>query len=176
MQDLLIQNEFGSIENEATAVRTNGADDGASGGFSYALTPVASKTAEGAAALISPWIYKWVPGGSAQTLTVHIANDGASDFNRDEVWAEFLTVSATDSPEHDLQAEDSGFAQTMLGGATAVTDDTGSTWGTGASNHQKFEHTVTPGFEGWAMVRVHYQKRFTASPDVLYVDPRIILS
>jgi hypothetical protein len=173
IQDYAAHLEFGDMENEAVAVRTDGANDGASGAFSWALTPIAFRTAEGASHLISPWIYRWIPGGAAKTLTVHIANSGAADYKRDEAYMELLTVSASDLPQPDLQLEDGGPAEVYLPNATDIQDDTDSVWGSGANNPQKFEHSVTPGFEGWAMARVHFNKRFTSTPETLYVDPFI---
>jgi hypothetical protein len=175
LQDLAIHTEAGTVENEATAVRTGGADDGASGAFSYAMTPAVSKTAPHGIPLTSPWIKRWVDGGTSE-LTVHIANSGAGDYTREEAFAEFLTVAADDSPQLDHQFEDGGAAQALAPNTTVIADDATSVWGTGAGNAQKFVHSVTPGFTGWALVRVHFTKSFISSPETLYLDPYIAVA
>jgi len=163
---------YGTIDSETTIIRTGGADDGATGGFSYAMTANASATLEGSSAnLKSPWLMAWVEGGASKTCTVYIANSTAStDYNEDEVWCEFYTPDSADTAQHD-QTFDPALAR-LLDSSTAVTDDTGSTWGTGGNNHQKFSVTTTPGFEGFVYARVHLAKR-QASPDTLYLDPKI---
>lgn len=161
----------GTVDIETTAVRTNGSDDGASGGYSFALTPYVSETRETLQFVSSPWLRAWVPGGASKTLTVYIANSGAADYNEDDVWCEFLTPDDGDSAQHDFSIEPDGYKGAAdLNSATAIPDDTGSTWGTGGNNPQKFEFTTTPGFEGWVLARVHFAKRFTSSPETLYVD------
>ena len=174
IQDYQYEDAYGTIDLETTAVRTGGADDDASGAFSYAMTPHASATLESSGATLkSLWMDVWVDGG-ANTLTVYIANDSAStDYNENEVWCEFYTPDAGDTAQYD-QTFDAGDAR-LLESTTAVTDDTGSTWGTGANNHQKFSATVTTGYTGWAYARLHLAKR-SATPDTLFLDPRIAVS
>lgn len=171
IQDYEYEDAHGTIDLELTAVRTGGADDGASGAFAYAMTPSASGTLESSSATLkSPWMSVWVAAGS-QTLTVYIANDSAStDYLQDEVWCEFYTPDAGDTAQHD-QTFDPANARLFLS-STAVTDDTGSTWGTGGNNHQKMSAIVVPGFEGWAYARLHLAKR-QATPDTLFLDPKI---
>lgn len=174
VQDYRYEGFYGTIDSELTAVRTGGADDGASGAFSYAMTPNANATLESSSATLkSPWMRVWVEGGS-NTLTVYVANDSAStDYNEDELWCEFYTPDAGDTAQHD-QTFDPANAR-LFASSTAVTDDTGSTWGTGANNHQKMSVTVTTGFEGEAYVRLHLAKR-SATPDTLFLDPKIEIS
>ena len=165
---------FGSIVNHPTIVRTGGADDSASGAFSYAMTPHANATLEGTGAnLKSPQMAVWLAGG-ANTLTVYFCNDSAStDYNEDEVWIEWFTPDAGDTAQHDQTFTPAGAG--LLDSSTAITDDTGSTWGTGGNNHQKLSITVTTGFEGWAYARLHLAKR-SATPDTLFLDPKIEVS
>ena len=174
IQDYQYEDAHGSIDAEFTAVRTGGADDSASGAFAYAMTPSANGTLESSqAALKSPWMRVWVAAGS-QTLTVYIANDSAStDYLEDEVWCEFYTPDSGDTAQHEQNFDPAD--ERLFTSSTAVTDDTGSTWGTGANNHQKMEATVTPGFEGWAYARLHLAKR-QATPDTLFLDPKIAVS
>ena len=174
IQNYQYSDAFGSIVNESTIVRTGGADDDATGLFSYAMTPNASATLEGSGAnLASSWMSVWVAGG-ATTLTVYIANSSAStDYNQDEAWVEFYTPDAGDTAQHDQTFFPAGAR--LLDSSTAITDDTGSTWGTGGNNHQKFSATVTTGFEGFAYARLHLAKR-EASPTTLYLDPAIAVT
>ena len=173
IQDYVREDMWGTIELETTKVRTGGADDGAAGGFSYKMSPRSNSVLEGSSAkLTSPWMSVWVSGGSSKTLTIHIANDGAGDLNEDEVWSEFFTPDAGDTAQHDQTFDPSDGARIAVS-TTAVTDDTGSTWGGSVGNHQKMSVTVTPGFEGEVYARLHYAKR---AFDVLYLDPKIAVS
>ncbi len=159
---------FGTIELEQTIVRTGGADDGASGLFAYAMTPRANLTTESTDGLLSPWMEVWVAAGS-NTITVYICNDSAStDYLEDEVWCEFYFPDAGDTAQHD-QVYDPALPH-LINSTTAVTDDAGSTWGSGGNNHQTMSATVNSGFEGYALVRLHLAKR-QATPDTLYLDP-----
>ena len=174
IQEYRYEDLHGSIDLETTAVRTGGADDGATGVFSYAMTPHANATLESSnATLKSPWMAVWLSAG-ANTLTVHIANDSAStDYLEDEVWVEFYTPDADDTAQHD-QNFDPANAR-LLDSTTIITDDTGSIWGAGGNNHQKLSVTVTTGFEGWAYATLHLAKRQSA-PDTLFLDPKIEVS
>lgn len=169
IQDHQYADPYGTVDAEFTAVRTNGADDGASGDFSHAMTPHANATLESSvASLKSPWMDIWLAGGS-NTVTIYIANDSAStDYNEDEVWAEFYTPDVGDTAQHDQTFDPAD--ERLFPSTTAITDDTGSTWGTGANNHQKLSVTVTTGFEGEAQCRLHLAKR-QATPDTLFLDP-----
>lgn len=168
---------YGSIDN-SLITRTGGATDGTTantdGSFSYAMTTNASSTTEGSFALESPRLAAWVTGG-VTTATVYIANSSAStDYTQEEVFCYFFTPDTGDTSQHDLTF-DAPLIDFVAGTATAVTDDTGSTWDSGANNHQKFSVTVTTGYEGWIYAVVHLAKR-QASPDTLYLDPRIIIT
>ncbi len=174
IQDYEYQDTHGTVLLDVTAVRTGGADDDATGAYSYGLTPAASSTLESSASsLKSRWMSVWLDGG-VNTLTVYIANDSAStDYNEDEVWVEFYTPDVGDTAQYD-QNFDPADAR-LFASSTAVTDDTGSTWGTGGNNHQKMSVTVTTGYTGWAYARLHLAKR-SATPDTLFLDPRIEVS
>lgn len=174
-QDYYSGDAFGTVITESTIVRTGGASDGASGLFSYAMTPHIDATLEGSSATLkSPWMNVWLAGG-ANTVTVYIANDtAATDFNQDEVWVEFYTPDAGDTAQHDQNFDPANTR--LLESATIITDDTGSTWGTGGNNHQKMSATVTTGFEGWAYARLHFAKRYAATPATLYLDPKIAVT
>ncbi len=173
IQDYEYEDAHGTIDAEFTAVRTGGADDGASGAFAYAMTPSANGTLESSsAALKSPWMSVWVAAGS-QTLTIYISNDAGTDYNEDEVRCEFYTPDAGDTAQHDQSFDPAGAR--LFPSTTAVTDDA-STWGgDGAGNGQRMSTTATIGFEGWAYARLHLAKR-QATPDTLFLDPKIGVS
>ena len=162
---------YGTIVEETTAVRTGGADDDAAGGFAYAMTPFSDAVIESSHSSVkSPWMEIWVEAGS-QTLTVFIANDTAStDYNEDEARAEFYFPNNNDTSQWDMTLDPD--LPYLLGSSTAITDDTGSSWGTGANNHQKFTAAINPGYEGPAYARVILSKRQT-TPDTMYVDPAL---
>jgi len=164
----------GTVAHEITAVRTDGADDGADGGFSLALTPNVDSTNECGIGLTTKWFPVWVDGdgSTSKTFTVHIANSGASDYNTDDVRLEILTPDDGGTTKHDFTID----GDIVNGSTTAITDDATSSWGTGASNAQKLSATLTPDFSGLAYARVHFMKRFSASPETLYVDPLLVVS
>ena len=173
VQDYQYQDHGGSIDDEVTVVRTGGADDKATGLFSYAITPYADRTIESGTCVRSPWISKWIAGGASKTITLHIANSSAStDYNEDEAWVEWYTPDDGDTPQHDqfFTENTANDNDRLLNSSTAITDDTGSTWGSGGNNHQKFSITTTPGFEGWVFARLHVAKKQT-TPDTVYLDP-----
>jgi len=173
--DYMYEDMFGTVDTQSTIVRTGGADDKASGGFAYEMTPHNNATLEGAISLKSPWMNVWVAGGS-NTLTVYICNSDATptDFNEDEVWVEFYTPDDADTAQHDQTFDPAD--EHLLNSTTAITDDTGSTWSGTNYSHQKLSVTVTAGFEGVAYARLHYAKRFASSPTVLYLDPKMIVT
>lgn len=170
---------FGITQSETTVVRTGGADDGASGAFSYKMTPTVDSTVEGThAAIKSPWLSKWVAGGSSLTFKIFTTHDNAdssgADLNEDDLWVEYYTVDAGDTATHDqtfVPAFPNSFAP---GSSTATgTDDTASTWATHNTYKRSFDLTVTPGFEGFIYARVFFAKRYAATPVSVYVDPLI---
>ncbi|MCK5609424.1 hypothetical protein KAR91_46555 [Candidatus Pacearchaeota archaeon] len=172
IQDYQYEDLYGTIDVELTAVRTGGADDDASGAFSYAMTPKANATLESTqATLRSPWIGPmWAEAGSS-TATVYVANDGGVDYNEDEMWTEFYTIDVGDTAQHD-QTFDPADAR-LFASSTAITDDAVSTWGGSAANGQKMSSgALTYGFEGPIYARVHVAKR-DATPDTVFVDPLI---
>ncbi len=168
----------GTVEHEFTAVRTSGADDGADGAYSLALTPNVDSTLESSnAAVVSPWIGGIIAGDgtTSKTFTIFIANSLAessptNDLHADDVWMELFSPSATGIARHDYSL--SSQFEKIGGGTTDITSD-GSTWGSGAANAQKLIVTLTPDFTGPVYARVHFAKRYAASPVTLYVDPKL---
>lgn len=168
--DLDISTNAGDMLEETTAVRTGGANDGAAGAHSWAMTPNVNDTRDNYYSLESSWITGWIEGdGTSKTLTIFIANSGAADYNDDDVWLEAMYPSDAGTSQHTQLTNQ----MDLLGTPTAVTDDTGSTWGTGGNNHQKLQLTIAPDYEGAIYCRVHFAKNFSSSPETLYVDPKL---
>jgi hypothetical protein len=182
-QDFWKRTAWGIVENEATVVRTGGATDGATGTFSYKLTPDTDSVAPGstcgsaACSVASPWLRVWVAGGSSITLTVYTTHDNAGTLGRDlyrnELWCEFYTPDSGDEAQHDQALLDNANDFLLDGTTSAGTDDTTSTWGTHNTYKRSFSTTVTPGFEGFAYARVHNAHRDATNPVTVYVDPQI---
>ena len=169
-QNLQIETRNGEVADETTAVRTGGATDRATGTFSWAMTPNAGDTIDNYLPLYSPWIRSWIRGdGTSKTITVYIANSGAGDYQNDEVWLEAHYPAEDGGAQHAFKTN----RMPLLGTAANVTDDTDSTWGTGASNPQKLELSIAPDYSGPIYVRVAFAKNFASSPETLYVDPKI---
>ena len=164
----------GSIDHEFTAIRTGGADDGADGGFSFALTPVIDRTLECAHGIKTGWIEGWIDGdgSTAFDVTIFIANSGGADYNTDDVILELLSPSSAGNAQHDFTF----VGDIINGSSTPITDDTVSSWGTGGNNPQKLTVSITPDFSGPIYGRVHFMKRFASSPETLYVDPKLDIS
>jgi hypothetical protein len=166
----------GTIDTEVTAIRTGGADTGyTSGGFSRALTPNTSETLEGTYAHVRcPRLVGTVDGGSSKTFTIYIANSGAGDYNEDEAFAVLYIPDPSDTNQYKriVMTITNDSLDHITESGTAITDDA-STWGTGAGNAQKFVATATPGYSGPVYADVFFAKRFTSSPETLYVDPVI---
>ncbi len=171
-QDYEKESRYGTIDAESVILRTGGADDGADGAFSYAMVNNASAAFQGTpiGRIETPWMSVWVPGGASKTLTIYFTNDGAGDLNDDVICCDFFTPDANDTTQHLLTYDPS--IVDRADGANAVTDDAASTWVTHNTNKQKFSVTTTPGFEGWAYAKV-YLAQNEASPDVVYIDPKI---
>ena len=175
-QQLEIETRQGLIDVEVTKVRTGGADDEAtdSGGlFSWGVT--ISNVTDNIVGVVTPWMSKWVTGdGTAKTLTVFIANDGAGDLQEDEVYLEIMFPHETGISRYQYLPDDGapgdgGGREQLLGTASDLTDDTGSTWGGSVGNHQTLSQAIAPDYRGLVRCRVHYSKSGGA---VMYVDPQ----
>lgn len=166
----------GDIVLETTAVRTGGADDGGDGAWSLAFTPGVNGTRDNLIGLVGPWISQKIVGdGTAQTLTVHFANDLAEDagnkYDNDEVWIELRAPSESGTADYDYYT-----TQMDLGATPSeITTETVG-WGTGAANDQRLSITLAPDYNGLLQWRVIFSKNFGATPDTLYVDPKAVLS
>lgn len=178
-QNYEYQDPHGTIDNEATVVRTGGADDQASGAHSLLMVNGANDVNIASdVALVGPWMRVWVVGGSLPvTCTVYTTHDNAGTINRDlydtELRVEFLTTDPGDEANHDYTSYPGYMNQYVTGSTTAAgTDDTGSTWATYNTYKRKFSHTFTPGFSGWCMARVRLSYD-SATPVGVYVDPKI---
>lgn len=179
-QDYEYEDPYGSVLNEATVVRTGGADDGATGGHSLAMTPIANQTYEGSgeAVLYTPWMAVWVEGG-ARTLTVYTTHDNAGTINRDlyenELSVEFWYPDNGDTAQHTYDPEAGLERHDPNSTSAAGTDDTTSTWATYNTYKRSFAISVTPGYSGWAYARARMAYA-SATPVTAYIDPKIVVS
>lgn len=160
----------GTVLNEATFIRTGGANDGVAG-FSYAMTPRTSSTKEGILALSTPWFGGVVKGdaSTSKDFTIYIANSSGADMTKADVWVEILLPSAAGTTDHDFDVS----SRTIIdASASDVADDTASDWSTGAGgkNAQKIVITATPDYQGPVYARVMFAQ---AGTNTLYVDPKI---
>ena len=173
-QEVDIITDNGDVVLETTRVRTGGADDGATGGWSLAYTPVVNGTRDNREGIIGPKMAIEVVGdGTAQTLDVFIANSSAStDYQDDEVWLVVKSPSATGTADYDFDTTQ----MDLLATPSNIADDTGSTWGSGANNHQKLSVSISPDYDGFIECWVVFAKNFGASPETLYVDPLPVLT
>jgi len=167
VQDYEVNTEAGDIVEETTVVRTGGADDGAAGGFSYAMTPTTGDTVRNNHALISPWLTVWV-ANTDTSLTIYFANSLAessptNDLHDDQVWIEVLNPSEGGTAQHTFHTSQ----MDLLATPADLTSD-GSTWGSGGNNAQKIVTTISPDYEGVLYARLHYAP---ASTTTLYLDP-----
>ena len=172
---LEIEDSNGTISSVTDRVHLTGgggANDGAAGDFAWAMEPNANAVEFPNFTLKSDPIAIWLDG-TETTVTVFIANNSAStDMQDDEVWLEVLASDSTlDTAQHVLSDD----RMAVLGTPANQDDDTGSTWGSGANNHQKLVVTIAPGYEGWAVGYVHCCED-AASPKIVYVDPVHVLS
>ena len=163
----------GTILNEATFVRTGGANDGVAG-FSYALTPRTASTKEGLLSLETRWFGGLVEGdaSTSKDFTIYIANSSGSDKTKADVWVEILYPSEAGVTQHDFDIS----SRTAIDvSASDVTDDTASDWSTGAGgkNAQKIVIAKTPDFTGPVYARVHFAQ---AGTNTLYVDPKVYVT
>lgn len=171
VQNLIWSFPNGDIVEETIIVRTGGADDGEAGLHAIAMTPTVNDTYENIKSLVSPWMAFWVTNADT-AVDVFIANSGSADYNDDDAWLEVMDVSNSGTAQHTHLTNQ----MDLLATPAAITDDTGSTWGSGGNNHQKLSVTISPDYSGWSYCRVHFAKNFGASPETLYVDPNPITS
>jgi len=162
------------VKATTSIVRSGGADDGGSGAFAMEMLPAVTTTLDGFLCLESPVFRGWIAAGS-QTVTVYVANSGSGDYQNDEAWAEVVYPSESTSAA--VPATKTS-RMNVIGTPANLTDDTSSDWGTGAGgrNAQKIEIAVAPAYEGPIEVKVCFAKRFSSSPETLYVDPQVYVS
>lgn len=159
-----IATDAGDIVVETTAIRTGGAAD-SDAGWSLAYTPVVDGTRDQYYGMVGPWM-AFAVTSSATTVTVYIANDSSATYQDDEVYLEVMSPSDLGTAQHQFATTQAD----LLATPSNITTDA-STWGTGAADPQKLQATIAPDFDGIAYCRVVFAKHFSATPDILYVDP-----
>lgn len=162
----------GQIEIETTAVRTGGANDGASGAFSLAATTNANLTSENRRGLLVRLFPIWVEGdGTSKTLTVFFAKSASVDWDDDEIGLKVLSMDDGGTSQFDLTED----VAAQLATPASHTDDMASSWGTGANNPQSMSVSIAPDYEGYVQPIVEIFKR-EASPTTVYLDPNPVLT
>ena len=68
---------------------------------------------------------------------------------------------------------DGGGRTQLLGTPADLTDDTGSTWGSGGNNHQKLSQAIAPDYEGPVRGTLIYSRAAAAT---LYSDPLPVIT
>lgn len=172
-QDFISYIWNGDVLTETTVIRTGGANDGASGAFSWAATPHSGQSIERFSPFILPELEGWVKGdGTAKTVTVYITNDNSIVFADDDVGIEVFY------PSEDGNIK-GGFKETrmpILNTPSAIASDAASTWGgsgTEDDDAQKITISISPNFSGPVRVRVNYWK---AGTDTLFIDPKLYIT
>lgn len=173
VQQYYLENIFGTIEMETTITRE--ASDGASGEFSYAIEPKVSTCTEPFTGVKSPMFVVWNEGDStAQKIEIFIANDSAStDYVEGEVIAKLWSPSSSGTAQHDYNVNDE-MVFLIPAAPAALTNDPGSTWGTGGNNHQvltfDLSAALSPDFQGPLYCQIEVCED-SATPKICYVDP-----
>ncbi len=173
-----INTNQGTVDIETTVVRTDGATDLAAGLFAYAA--VANNVADNFIGVEIPLLEIWVEGdGTAKTYEAFIANSMAStDLQDDEVKLRLEFPSEAGISRYDYLPDEGapgdGGGQTQLLGTPAdLTDDAGSTWGSGGNNHQKLTQSIAPDYEGPVRGTLIYSRVAAAT---LYSDPLPVIT
>ena len=165
----------GTISVETTFVRTGGADDGG-GAWSLAFTPNVDSTRDNLLGLIGPWMAIKITGdGTAQTVSVFIANSGAADYQDNDVW---LEIAFPDDAGTSVYKKETTQMDLLDLSPADITNDTTSDWSTGAGGKQAqtLSKSISPDYVGRAYCRVMFAKNFGSSPETLYVDPLPVVS
>lgn len=172
---LWVEDYCGSIKQEATIIRSGGANDGTSG-FSWKM--VSSADAEYPThRLESPEITDWIDTtGAAKTLTVEIVHDSAgagsgSKFQDDEIWLEVMYLGTSGfplgTPANDAKADPLTAAANQ-----ADSTETWTTTGLASPVKQALSVTFTPQEKGFYIARVVLAK----ASKTVYVCPKATVS
>lgn len=171
-QEFDMASNAGVITEETTVVRTGGATDGATGTWSYAMTPAVDGTRDGFMPLIGEWQEFYFEGdGTAQTVNVFICNSaseaGANLYQDNDISLEVESPSAAGTAQWDVNTT----IYDLQGTPANVTTD-GSTWGAGGNNKQVLQQSISGDYTGILRCRVKLFKNYGASPVTAYIDPR----
>lgn len=154
-----------------TPTRTGGATDPEGNPFAYELI-ANGNSREPHVGIRAPVMRFMLEGdGTSKDIDIHIANDTASiDLTSDDIQARVSFPDSAGSAQH-IEVHDNKF--TYIASATALIDDTGSTWGTGANNHQIIRIPIDPDYRGKVDVDILYTRDDTTTVflDALPVVP-----
>lgn len=166
---LWIETAEGTIRDETTIVRSNGATDGTTQ-LSWKMT-AASTAAYPSSYLVSDEIIFFNPDvGSAKTASIHFIHDSATGLTDNDIWIELSYLGSSSAP---LGTFINDAAADPL--ATASTQDTSlETWvttGMANPNKQKISVSITPQMVGFISARVCLAK----ASKTIYVCPKVMV-
>lgn len=174
---LAIHDYFGSILSDTSVYADDGVDDGGGVGYSWKMTTSADAEFPHQL-LISDEIVRWNDTtGSAITVSVEIAHDGASAFKDNEAWLEVLYIGASGTP---LGTWTSDRCSNLNLNSEAAAQSAGSaTWtgdsGTGPNGSTTWNllklspASFTPNEKGF----IHARVCVAVASKTIYVDPKI---
>jgi hypothetical protein len=160
---------YGSIRDESTIVRSGGANDG-SDSFSWKLV---SNTLVSFPrnVLQTPELVRWNDTvGSAITVTVDIVQDNLTALTDKEVWLEVMYLGTSGAPLGSFINDAADFVTTAA--AQASSSATWTTTGLTNPNKQKLSVTFTPQEEGF----IHATVKLGKGSTTVYVDPTLQVS
>jgi len=123
--------------------------------------------------LITPWINTNIATAGTYDVAVYIQNTN-SDFNELQVW---LEVQYQDDATSQFYTLASDREPTITGTPSSQTDDTGSTWSTSYTYHQKLEiQGLTVGTKGIMRGRVLIGLASIAGTRHFYISPKLVVT
>lgn len=158
----------GSIKAETAKIRSGGASDGTTP-LSWNMSTLAVSSF--VSPLDSPPVGLWIDAtGSAKTLTLEIAQDGAATaLNNDEIWLEVDYMGMSGYPTSSTASN----RKTNIMASAAAQPASTVTWNNMTTpTRQSLAVTFTPQKSGYIQARV-----MLAKPSItVYVDPKITVS
>lgn len=179
-EDLVHADNQGELWSDTTQYRTGGATiEGVNiswGGPTLGIETSADCSVD--SPFYTPFIYGSIAATGTYTFDVYISHSsatrGAADLDDDEIWLEVEYKDDATSGEWML-ATDRVATRTTT--PTAQTDDTGSTWQTTETYHQRLSVSgLTVGTTGMYRARVAIAVTSLAAADDLYIDPLVTVT
>lgn len=161
------QDSQGSIQQETTIIRTNGATDGTTG---VSRKMISTASAKWHAPLSSQWVLYWDDSPGSKTIAIPVITDGVTLTNAD-AWIECNYLGTTALPLGKFAND--ATADALASGTNQPTDtSTWTTTGLTSPVKQLLSATFTTTLKGLVRARVRLAKPSTT----LYFDPLILAS